>query len=53
MFLRSLKVFGAIPSYRFCTASQNKELLEEVTAKVFQVMKSAAKCKVDKLNEKV
>ncbi|CAK91510.1 unnamed protein product (macronuclear) [Paramecium tetraurelia] len=56
MFVRALRLINPMGfqcrTFRFCSTTQNKELLEEVTAKVLQVMKSAAKCKVDKLSDK-
>lgn len=45
------KAFFRFPKYYFTSTSDpsSTQILEEVEAKVFQVLKSAAKCKVDKL----
>jgi hypothetical protein len=40
-----------VVAFRFST--RNTEVLEEVQQKVFQVMRSASKCKVEKLSDKV
>lgn len=39
--------------FRFCDTSENKEVYDVVRSSVFNVLKSAAKCKTDALAEKV
>lgn len=45
--------FTAVPTYRFSAQAPkeiDQKLVDEVETKVFHVLKSAAKCKVDKLS---
>lgn len=39
------------PKYSFCANKSQSQLLQQVEAKVFEILKSAAKCDQSKLNK--